>query len=132
VDGLFGTTPDGTLLEQPNEPPHRYALACAVEQKPVAGVSNPRGNTRIIVTGDATFLGNILIDSGGNRDFLVNAVNWLCDRPFLLAGIGPRPVTNFRFQITQLQQRQLNWLLLGALPGGVLCLGWLVWLVRRK
>jgi hypothetical protein len=132
VDELFATSPGGTLMINRNEPPHSYPLACAVEQKPVAGVNNPRGNTRIIVTGDATFLGYTMIDSGGNRDFLNAAVNWLCDRPSLVAGIGPRPVTNFRLHLTRLQQRQLSWLLLGALPGGVLFIGWLVWLVRRK
>lgn len=132
VDELFATSPGGTLMVNRNEPPHQYPLACAVEQKPVAGVSNPRGNTRIIVVGDATFLGNVLIDSGGNRDFLNSAVNWLCDRPLLLAGIGPRPVTNFRLQITEHQKHQLNWLLLGALPGVVLLFGWFVWLARRK
>jgi hypothetical protein len=132
VNELFATSPGGTLLINRNEPPHSYPLACAVEQKPVAGVNNPRGNTGIIVTGDATFLGNVMIDSGGNRDFLNAAVNWLCDRPSLVAGIGPRPVTNFRLHLTQQQQRQLSWLLLGALPGGILFFGWLVWLVRRK
>lgn len=132
VTELFASSPDGTLMVNRNEPPHTYPLACAVEQKPVAGVTNPRGFTRIIVVGDATFLGNVMIDSGGNRDFLNAAVNWLCDRPFLVASIGPRPVTNFRLAITQYQQRQLTWLLLGALPGSVLLFGWLVWLVRRK
>jgi hypothetical protein len=132
VDELFATSPGGTLLFNRNEPPHAYPLACAVEQKLVAGVNNPRGNTRIIVVGDAAFLGNLMIDSGGNRDFLNAAINWLCERPSLIAGIGPRPVTKFRLQLTRHQQRQLNWLLLGALPGGVLFIGWLVWLVRRK
>ena len=70
--------------------------------------------------------------SGGNRDFLNAAVNWLCDRPLLVSGIEPRPVTDFHLQLTRHQQRQLAWLLLGALPGGVLFFGWLVWLVRRK
>ena len=132
VDELFATSAGGTLLGNRNEPPHNYPLACAVEQKPVAGAANPRGNTRIVVVGDSVFLGNYYIDSGGNRDFLNAAVNWLCDRSPLLEGIGPRPVTEFRLQITQHQQRQLRWLLLAALPGGVLVLGWLVWLVRRK
>ena len=132
VDELFGTSAGGTLLGNRAEPPHNYPLACAIEQKPVAGVVTPRGNTRIIAVGDSIFLGNTLIESGGNRDFLNAAVNWLCDRPLLLQGIGPRPVTEFRLLITRHQQRQLGWLLLGALPGGVLILGWLVWLVRRK
>jgi len=132
VDELFATSPGATLLVNHNEPPHQYPLACAIEQKPVAGVANPRGNTRIIAVGDALFLGNKAIESGGNRDFLNAAVNWLCARDSLIAGIGPRPVTEFRLQMTQRQQQELRWLLLGALPGGVLLLGWLVWLVRRK
>lgn len=132
VDVLFGTSASGTLLGHQNGPPRNWPLACAVEQKPVAGVTNPRGNTQIIVVGDYVFLGNYYIDSGADRDFINSAINWLCDRPYLLAGIEQRPVTNFRLIITQHQQRQLTWLLLGALPGGVLFLGWLVWLVRRK
>jgi ABC-type uncharacterized transport system involved in gliding motility auxiliary subunit len=132
VDELFATSAGATLLANRSEPPHTYPLACAIEQKPVAGNTNPRGNTRIIVVGDSKFLGNTWIESGGNRDFLNASVNWLCDRPFLLEGIGPRPVTEFRLLITHHQKRQLGWLLLGALPGGVLLLGWLVWLVRRK
>jgi ABC-type uncharacterized transport system involved in gliding motility auxiliary subunit len=132
VDELFATSAGATLMGNRSEPPHTYPLACAIEQKPVAGNTNPRGNARIIVVGDSIFLGNTLIESGGNRDFLNASVNWLCDRPFLLEGIGPRPVTEFRLLITHHQKRQLGWLLLGALPGGVLLLGWLVWLVRRK
>lgn len=132
VDELFATSPGATLLVNRNEPPHQYPLACAIEQKPVAGAATPRGSTRIVVVGDALFLGNKAIESGGNRDFLNAAVNWLCERPAQSTGIGPRPVTEFRLQITQHQQRQLRWLLLGALPGGVLFIGWLVWLVRRK
>jgi hypothetical protein len=132
VDELFATSAGATLLGNRAEPPHNYPLACAVEQKPVAGTTNPRGNTRIVAVGDSVFLGNYYIDSGGNRDFLTAAVNWLCDRPQLLDGIGPRPVKDFRLQITRHQRQQLRWLLLGALPGGVLFLGWLVWLVRRK
>jgi ABC-type uncharacterized transport system involved in gliding motility auxiliary subunit len=132
VDELFASGPGGTLMINANAPPNSYPLACAVEQKPVAGVTNPRGNTRIIVVGDATFLGNYMIDAGGNRDFLNSALNWLCDRPLLLSGIGPRPVTNFRLQITQHQQRELSWVVLGALPGAVLFFGWIVWLVRRR
>jgi hypothetical protein len=132
VDELFATSPTGTLLANRNAPAGNYPLAVAVEQKPVAGVVNPRGNTRIIVVGDDIFLGNHYIDWPGNRDFLNAAVNWLVDRPMLLAGIDPRPVSNFRLQITTYQQRQLIWLLLGALPGSVLLLGWLVWFARRK
>ena len=135
VDELAYSSPGSTLAGDPAEPPHSYPLMVAVEQKSVAGVASPRGNTRIIATGDSIFLGNHYIEGGeggANRDFLSAAVNWLLDRPSLLQGIGPRPVTEFRLLMTQDQRREVRWLLLGVLPGAVLLLGGLVWLVRRK
>lgn len=112
--------------------PRSYSLIAAAEQKPTVGVANPRGNTRIVVAGDSLFLDNQLIDAAANRDFLNYAVNWLLNRQELLAGISPRPVTEYRLLLTQKERVKLNWLLLGALPGGVMIFGWFVWLVRRK
>jgi len=135
VDELAFSGDGSTLVGDPGEPPRSYPLMVAVEQKPVAGVANPRGNTRIIVVGDSIFLDHPVIEGGiggANRDFLGYAVNWLLDRPALLQGIGPRPVTEFRLQMTQDQRREVRWLLLAALPGAVLLFGGLVWLVRRK
>jgi hypothetical protein len=129
---LFGSSTESTLLKNSGEPPRSYPLACAVEQKPVAGLSNPRGSTHIIAIGDDVFLGTYYIDGAGNRDFLNSAVNWLCDRAPMVGGIGPRKLTSLHLQITRQELAELDWLLLGALPGAVLGLGWLVWLVRRK
>ncbi|MGC9941811.1 MAG: GldG family protein [Verrucomicrobiota bacterium] len=132
VDELAFSSDYSTLEDDPAEVPRSYPLIAAVEQKPVAGVSNLRGNTRIVVAGDSLFLDNQIIDYAANRDFLNYAVNWLVDRQELLTGISPRPLTEFRLMITRKQGQQLDWLLLGALPGGVLIFGWLVWLVRRR
>ena len=132
VDELAFSSDNSIFVSDPTAPPRSFPLIAAVEQKPVAGVTTPRGNTRILVTGDSLFLGNYLIESGGNRDFIGYAANWLCEREQLLTGIGPRPVTEYRLLLTQPQQREIRWLLLAALPGGILVLGWFVWLVRRK
>jgi len=132
VDELVLSSEASTLAGDPASAPRNYPLIAAVEQKPVAGVANPRGNTRIVVAGDSLFLDNQIIEAGANRDFVNYAVNWLVDRSELLSGIGPRPVTEFRLNLTRIQRRQIGWLLLGALPGAVLCLGGLVWFVRRK
>ncbi len=132
VEELAFSGPNSVLMGERGQPPRRYPLMVAVEQNPVKGVANPRGNTRIVVAGDSLFLDNRQIESGANRDFLGYAVNWLLDRPTLLEGIGPRPVTEFRLMMTRVQQRNVRWLLLGALPGAVLVLGGLVWLRRRK
>jgi hypothetical protein len=132
VDELAFSSPDSVLEGDPAEPPRSYPLMVAVEQKPVTGVANPRGNTRIIVAGDSFFLGNYYIQGGANADFAGYAANWLLDRTTLLQGIGPRPVTEFRLLMTRAQRREVRWLLLGALPGAVLLFGCLVWLARRK
>jgi hypothetical protein len=132
VETLMASSPQSTLQDDPAAAPRSYPLMVAVEQKPVPGVVHPRGATRMIVTGDSIFLNNRQIESLANRDFAGYAVNWLLDRTALLQGIGPRPVTEFRLTMTQHQQKDVRWLLLAALPGGVLAFGWLVWLARRK
>jgi hypothetical protein len=132
VDELAFTSPASTLAGEPGNPPHAYPLMVAVEQKPVAGVANARGTTRILVVGDSFAFGNQSIKSLDNSDFIGYAANWLLDRNTLLKGIGPRPVTEFRLVMTRTQQREVRWLLLGALPGAVLLFGCLVWLARRK
>jgi len=132
VDALAFSSPQSTLMGDPIAAPRSYPLMVAVEQKPVPGVAHPRGTTRMIVTGDSFFLGNRQIESLANRDFAGYAANWLLDRTVLLQGIGPRPITEFRLMMTQSQQKNVRWLLLAVLPGGILALGCLVWLVRRK
>ena len=132
VDELVFSGPQSTLMDDPAAAPRSYPLMAAVEQKPAPGAANARGTTRLIVVGDSFFLDNQMIEAGANRDFAGYAVNWLLDRTVLLEGIGPRPVKEYRLTITREQLKQVRWLLLAALPGGVLVFGWLVWLVRRK
>jgi hypothetical protein len=132
VDALVLSSEASTLDGDPAAAPRSYPLIAVVDQKPVAGVAAPLGDTRIVVAGDSLFLDNQLIEAAADRDFLNYAVNWLLDRQELLTGISPHPVTEFRLLLTQKQGQQLDWLLLGALPGAVLLLGGIVWLVRRK
>jgi hypothetical protein len=132
VDELVLSSPQSTLVGDPATTPRSYPLIVAVEQTAVPGVASTRGTTRMVVVGDSFFLGNRQIESAANRDFAGYAANWLLDRTVLLDGIGPRPVTEFRLTMTEAQQKNVRWLLLGALPGGVLALGWLVWFARRK
>jgi hypothetical protein len=132
VEEIAFSSDQSTLAGASAEPPRSYPLIAAVEQKPVAGVANARGNARLLVAGDSIFLGNFYIEGGANRDFVGYAVNWLLDRTTLLKGIGPRPVKEYRLWMTTTQQRNVRWLLLGALPGAVLLFGCLVWLARRK
>ncbi len=133
VSALATSSEDSTLSTKPGFPPQPFALIAAVEQNPVKGIANANGNTRIIVVGDSLFLDNdIILDRPVNGDFASSAANWLLDRPTLLNGIGPQPVSYFHLVMTQKQIRNVRWLLLGALPGAVMAVGGLVWLRRRK
>jgi hypothetical protein len=131
VEEIAFTGPRATVVgELVRNPP--LPLIVAVEKGALKDVITERGSTRMVVVGDSLFLGNTQIDLAANRDFAAAAVNWLLERTQLLAGPGPRPMTEYRIVMTKAQMHQAQWMLLGALPGGVLVLGGLVWLRRRR
>jgi len=105
-------------------------MAVASERGGVSGISAARGTSRLIVVGDSLLFSNSPINSAANRDFAALSVNWLLDRQQSLA-IGPRAVAEYRLNLTGRQMRLVRIALLGALPGGALALGFLVWLRRR-
>lgn len=117
---------DGTQTRAP------HPLIVAAEKGSVKGVANERGTTRILVVGDSIFLGNRQIDSGANRDFAGYAANWLLDRTLLLKGLGPHTITEYSVMMTKSQVQSVQWIFLGAMPGGVLLIGGMVWLRRRR
>jgi hypothetical protein len=109
-----------------------FPVMVAVE-KSLQGVASDRGPTRMLVVGDSLCLANHWISGPtyANRNFAVCAVNWLLDRTPLLQ-IGPRPVNEYTLLMTQTQLQSTELTLLAGMPGGVLFLGLLVWLRRRR
>ncbi len=138
VVALVSTSPGGVARVDAGGPSAKVtltgsiALMAAVEKGAIQGVSADRGATRMVIAGDALFLGNGPIELAGNRDFLRNAINWLLNRELLLEGIGPRAIKEYRVTITQREMMALRWILLGAFPVSALLLGWLVALRRRN
>ncbi len=130
VTELVFTSPDGMIAGAGTEK-GSIPLAAAVEKGSIADVSADRGTTRLVVVGDVTFLGKDLIEEEANREFANLAVNWLLDRGHS-TGIGPKAVKEYRITLSAAQMKAVQGLLLGALPGGVLAVGVLVWLRRRK
>lgn len=122
---------DGLWVETENDRKGLLSLAVAVEKGNIPGVDARHGTTRLLVVGDSMFLGNEMIDSLGNRDFARHCVEWLLSRRELLGGIGSRPVDEYTLVMTHSQFQELSWILLGAIPGGMMLLGFLVWVRRR-
>jgi ABC-2 type transport system permease protein len=133
ADGVaHGDFRDGVPYENPaRDRRGALPLAVAVEKGALPGVKIERGSTRIVAVGDVHFLDNQLIDQLGNRHFAEKSVNWLLDRSYLLGGIGPVPVKEYKIVLTEGQMLGVRWVLLGVMPGAVLGLGVLVWLRRR-
>ena len=133
VDELAFSSDDSTLAGDTAEPPRSYPLIAAVEQKPVAGVANPRGNTRMLVAGDSIFLGNHYIEGGRRQPRFSRLRRQLAAGPHHVAQ-RHRPAARHGIPAVDDADptREVRWLLLGALPGAVLLFGWLVWLARRK
>ena len=123
---------DGTANRTPSDFTGEVPLMAAIEKGGVRNVSADRGATRIVVVGDSYFLGNEVIESAANRQFATHTLNWLLARDELLVPIPPRPIKDYKIIMTKSQMSAAQWILVGAFPGAVLFLGWLVWLRRRR
>jgi hypothetical protein len=132
VTELAFSSTNSTLADNPTGTPQAYPLMAAVEKAAPKGVVTERGTTRMLITGDSLFLDNQIIDAGMNADFADSAINWLLERSTFLAGVGPRSVTEYQLVMNRGQLSAVKGILLGAIPGGILLFGGLVWLRRRK
>lgn len=88
---------------------------------------------RIVVVGDVDFANNALIEQGGNKDLLVNAINWLAED---IEQMAARPETQ-RTNVNQLflsaeQGSQVFWISTVTLPSTFLLIGIGIFLWRRQ
>ena len=87
---------------------------------------------RLVVLGDADFASNSLLGYLGNRDLLLNAVNWLAGEQTLIGTRRPKeqPGVN-QFFVSARQGRMAFWLGTVVEPAVVLLIGAVVLLRRR-
>jgi len=133
VISILATTSTNAVLEHQPETPSRFALAVAIEQGVIKGVNAPGGGTRILAVGDSSMFANGRLDTGANHMFASLALTWLLERPeYLLDGLAPRPIKEYKLILTQSQLRMVALLFELGLPGTILLVGGLVWLRRRS
>jgi ABC-type uncharacterized transport system len=144
VDVLVATSPRGMTksdLERLAVDPARDSVdvevpvAVAVEKGGVSGVTTTRGGSRLVIVGDSYAFTNDALDqpvnaTGNNHDLAALCISWLIDRPTDLA-IGPKPIREWKINLSEPQVVTLRWVLLGGLPGASLFLGLTVWFRRR-
>jgi len=88
---------------------------------------------RLVVIGDADFAANLLLDYAGNRDLLLNAVDWLAGEGSMIGSRPPRqlPGVNQLF-VSAEQGERIFWLGTLAQPAVVLVLGLVIVGLRRR
>jgi ABC-type uncharacterized transport system involved in gliding motility auxiliary subunit len=111
--------------------------APAIAAPPAAGSSplatpEPERKTesRVVGIGDSDFAANFGLGISGNRDFFMNAVNWLAQQENLIA-IRPREPEDRRLTLTAEQQQRIMLLCLFIIPGIVFASGVYTWWRRR-
>jgi len=86
--------------------------------------------TRVAVFGDSDFASNGALGIQGNRDLMLNTINWLAQQENLIA-IRPRQVEDRRITLTANQQFRIMIGSLFLIPIGILGTGVYVWWRRR-
>ena len=133
-------TGEVTLDESAGDRPGPVTIAAVVSQtvdRPDAAEDDDDEATeddppqaRLAVFGDSDFASNAAVGIQGNRDLLLNAVNWLAQQENLIA-IRPREPEDRRITLTADQQTRIYWLSLAIMPGGIMALGFITWWTRR-
>lgn len=86
---------------------------------------------RLVVVGDSDFATNQLVGEFANRDFFVNAVNWLLGDVEAIS-IRPERARATRLQLTGEQFLQIRYLSLFVLPEAIAAIGVFAWWSRRR
>ncbi|HYB94260.1 MAG TPA: GldG family protein [Vicinamibacterales bacterium] len=90
----------------------------------------PKPETRVVALGDSDFASNAAIGVPGNRDFFLNALNWLSQQENLIA-VRPRQAEDRRLTMTEDQTSRVMILSLFIIPGIVFATGIYTWWRRR-
>ena len=91
---------------------------------------DPPLQARLAVFGDSDFASNSAVGIQGNRDLVLNTINWLAQQENLIA-IRPREPEDRRITLTADQQWRVFWLSLVLLPGFIAGAGVYTWWNRR-
>jgi ABC-type uncharacterized transport system involved in gliding motility auxiliary subunit len=142
VSNLIEVAPNGWLTSSKKKLENKLSFDPTFDKKgPVniaVAMSREYGDVgqRIVVVGNASFLSNYFITSGGNLDLGINMVNWLSGDDQLIT-IQPMPLKDVNVTIPADDKgRLIAWTIFHLfqyfIPIGLFGLGFWVWYRRRK
>ena len=127
VDGIFKHS-KASLGPDDKKGPVSIGTAVTADLKKIGAEKN--GEAKLVVLGTAAFANNRFINIFFNRDFFLNAVNWLVGEEELIA-IRPRTIRSSRIQLTEGESAMVFYLSFLILPEILLITGLSVWWRRR-
>lgn len=130
----LSTTGEARREEDKGDKPGPISLAAAVSatapDAPAPAQGQTKAETRVVVFGDSDFASNLALAVQGNRDFFLNAVNWLAQQENMIA-IRAKEPSDRRLTMTASQQQLVYWMSLVFIPGLFILAGVQAWWRRR-
>jgi ABC-type uncharacterized transport system involved in gliding motility auxiliary subunit len=97
----------------------------------IAQKTNTASGSKAIIIGDADFLTNGYISFSGNRDLIINSINWLAGNHKLLS-IRPRTLEIPRIMFSGNDSSKIFTFCVVAIPLFIIMIGGIVFLYRRR
>lgn len=131
-DQSWGETSQEVVELDGADVPGPLALAVAVESQAMLATGSGDGGakTRIVLVGDSDFASNAFADIPGNGVLFLNAINWLAEEETLIA-IGPKDDQGQPVSFDEVANSLICFGSIFGVPGIVLGVGIVVWIVRR-
>jgi ABC-type uncharacterized transport system involved in gliding motility auxiliary subunit len=130
----LSTSGEARREKDKGDKPGPISLAAAVSataaEAPAPANGQSKAETRVVVFGDSDFASNLALGVQGNRDFFLNAVNWLAQQENMIS-IRAKEPSDRRLTMTAGQQQLVYWLSLVFIPGLIILAGVQAWWRRR-
>ncbi len=114
-----------------NDVPGPVPIAVAVTRNTAANRAKFADEARMVVVGDFGFISNRFMAMTGNRDFFLNAANWLAGDEDQIT-IRPPQRYGDRLPLTERQQYGIMFFSVNLLPLLIIGVGFSVWAIRQR
>lgn len=97
-------------------------------------IESPQGIqvSKLLVIGEALFLGNTGIQNFMNYEFGLHCANFLMERNLFIDRIPPKPIQEYKLNLTTRQRILARWVLLAIMPGLFISLGFSVHFLKSR